>query len=480
MLNPDSEAAAILAAVVEASADCVIVTDLDGAVVTWNGAAADLFGYTPEEIAGRPLAALVPEGHRRDVGRILGRILAGERISALETVGRTKRGQIVEVRLSTSPVREPDGRIIGCAVVAHDVTQQKRDERAQRSTELQWRSIIESAVDGIIVIDSLGRIEAINPAAERLFGYAEPELLGRNVSILMPSPYHEEHDAYLARYLREGAARIIGIGREVTGLRRDGSTFPAHLSVGEMIVDGQRKFTGILRDLTARVRLEEQLREQTALARLGEMAALIAHEIKNPLAGIRGAIQIIGRRLPQEDQDARIVTEIVNRIDSLSGLMKDLLLFARPPQPRMAPTEVARLVAATADLLSSDPTLQNVRVDVEGSAPPIMADADLLTIVFHNLLVNGAQAMRGEGRIRVTVRPAGLSCQVSIVDTGPGIPPDLREKIFMPFFTTKSRGSGLGLPTAKRLVEAHNGQIVIDCPPAGGTAITLSLPVQRA
>ena len=130
--------------------------------------------------------------------------------------------------------------------------------------ERRWRSIIESAVDGIVVIDAHGHIEAFNPAAEQLFGYTEPEVVGRNVSMLMPEPYRHEHDGYLRRYLGEGTARIIGIGRDVQGLRRDGTVFPLHLSVGEMSVEGQRKFTGILHDLSARVQLEEQLRASEA------------------------------------------------------------------------------------------------------------------------------------------------------------------------------------------------------------------------
>ena len=197
-------------------------------------------------------------------------------------------------------------------------------------------------MDGIVVIDAHGRIEAFNPAAERLFGYAERDVVGQNVNMLMPSPYHEEHDGYLARYLATGVQKIIGIGREVTGLRRDGTTFPLHLSVGEMRSAANENSPGILHDLSARVRIEEQLREQTALARLGEMAAVIAHEVKNPLAGVRGAIQVIGSRLPKDSKDAAMIKEIVARIDALNELMKDLLLFARPPQPKPAPVDVAR------------------------------------------------------------------------------------------------------------------------------------------
>jgi two-component system, LuxR family, sensor kinase FixL len=345
-----------------------------------------------------------------------------------------------------------------------------------RDSSARLQSIIDSAVDGIIVIDATGRIETFNRGAERLFGYSAAEVVGRNVNMLMPSPYHEEHDGYLERYLTTGAAKIIGIGREVSGRRRDGSIFPLHLSVGEMRVGGARRFTGILHDLSARVRMEEQLREQAALAKLGEMAALIAHEVKNPLAGVRGAIQVIGSRLPTASKDAAIAKEVVARIDALDDLVKDLLLFARPPQLKPAPVDVAKLVAITAELLTQDPSLACVHVDIQGSAPPIQADPEMLKIVFENLLVNAAHAMEGRGRIQVDVAFTDARCRISVIDRGPGISPEIREKIFMPFFTTKARGSGLGLPTAKRLVEAHQGALAIECPPTGGTTVTVQLP----
>jgi two-component system, LuxR family, sensor kinase FixL len=313
-----------------------------------------------------------------------------------------------------------------------------------------------------------------------LFGYTEQEVLGRNVNLLMPSPFHEEHDQYIERYLRTGAAKIIGIGREVTAKRRDGTTFPVHLSVGEMSVNGERKFTGILHDLSARIRMEERLREQNALARLGEMAAVIAHEVKNPLAGVRGAIQVIGGRLPKESRDAAVVKEILTRIDALNELMQDLLLFARPPQPRLTPIDLIGLIHTTADLLSGDPAVRGVAIEVAGSGRPVIGDAELLKIVFQNLLVNGAQAMQGQGAIQVTLEAVDGVCRVSVRDAGPGIPPDVLEKIFTPFFTTKSRGTGLGLPTAKRIVEAHGGSIAITSAPGVGTTVELSLPLSAA
>jgi signal transduction histidine kinase len=295
--------------------------------------------------------------------------------------------------------------------------------------------------------------------------------------MLMPSPYREEHNAYLARYLATGRATVIGIGREVPGRRKDGTTFPLHLSVGEVTINGDRKFTGILHDLTGRVQMEEQLREQAALAKLGEMAAVIAHEVKNPLAGIRGAVQVLGREMPEDGARLPVVKEIISRIDGLDQMMKDLLLFARPPTPRRAPTDLVPLVATTVNLLRADPALNGVEIDVDGSAPTVSADPDMLRIVFQNLLINGAHAMHGKGRIRVAVGTVDSSCQIAFIDSGPGIPIEIRDKVFTPFFTTKSRGSGLGLPTAKRLIEAHDGQISIDCPATGGTAVVVRLPL---
>jgi two-component system sensor kinase FixL len=478
--NPADDGVRFLAAIVESSDDAIIGKDLDGVIVTWNQGAERLYGYTADEVRGRSIALLIPDDRPDELATILDHVRAGERVEHYETVRRTKDGRLVNVSLTVSPVRDVTGTAIGAATIARDLTAQRQSELALKAIEARWRTVIESAVDGIVVIDSAARIEAFNPAAERLFGYREADVIGRNVNMLMPPPYHAEHDGYIASYLATGVAKIIGFGREVTALRRDGTTFPVRLAVGEMTVNGERKFTGILHDLTARVRMEEQLREATAMARLGEMAAVLAHEVKNPLAGIRGAIQVIGGRLPADSRDAAVVKEVVARIDGLNDLMKDLLLFARPPQPRPAAVDVGALVSATASLLANDPATASVRVEIQGAAPPITADPDLLRIVFVNLLVNGAHAMHGTGVIRVSVTNAGPFCHVAFQDSGPGIPADIRDKVFTPFFTTKSKGTGLGLTTVKRFIDAHAGRVDIECPPDGGTIVTVQLPAETA
>jgi two-component system, LuxR family, sensor kinase FixL len=465
--------------IIQSAVDGIVLIDTRGRIEAFNRAAERLFGYTEADVLGRNVNMLMPSPYQEEHDGYLARYLATGDAKIIgigrEVTGRRRDGSVFPLHLSVGEASVGGERKF--TGILHDLSARVRLEEQVRASEARWRSIVDSAVDGIVVIDSTGHIEAFNPAAERLFGYAEREVIGKNVNMLMPSPFQEEHDGYLARYLTTGVRKIIGIGREVIGRHRDGTRFPVHLSVGEMSVNGERKFTGILHDLSVRIQMEERLREQTALARLGEMAAVIAHEVKNPLAGIRGAIQVIGGRLPKDSRDAVVVREIVSRIDALNELMKDLLLFARPPQPHPTLVDVAALIRTTADLLSSDPALKGITVDILGAVPPLPADAELLKIVFQNLLVNGAQAMQGRGAMQVTLEPLDGMCRVTLRDSGPGIPDDVREKIFTPFFTTKARGTGLGLATAKRIIEAHGGSIAVHCPPGGGTTVEVGLPL---
>jgi two-component system sensor kinase FixL len=467
-----------LSAIINTTVDGIIVIDDRGLIESFNPAAERLFGYAESEVAGRNVSMLMPSPFHEEHDGYLDRYQRTGQAAIIgtgrEVRGRRKDGSVFPLHLSVGEMTvDGERKFTG---VLHDLTDRVKIEDQLRESEERWRAVIDSAIDGIIVIDGRGRIEAFNPAAMRLFGYTEQDVIGQNVNMLMPSPYHEQHDGYLSHYLTTGDAKIIGKGRDVTGRRKDGTTFPLHLSVGETITKGERRFTGILHDLTERVALEARLREQSALAKLGEMAAVIAHEVKNPLAGIRGAVQVIGGRLPAASTDAMMMKEIVSRIDSLDAMMKDLLVFARPPKPRLASIEIVPLLQMTADLLKKDQSVEHVEISIAGSAPPVTGDPDMLKMVIQNLLINGAHAMQGRGRIRVGVDTIDGWCRVSIADDGPGIPAEIREKIFMPFFTTKNRGTGLGLATAKRFIEAHDGLMTVTCPPSGGTTVTVQLP----
>jgi two-component system sensor kinase FixL len=472
------ESHSILAAILEKSDDAVIRADFEGTVIGWSTGAERLYGYAAEEMIGSPLGQLIPDDRWDEFVRMLEDTRAGVPVNYCETIRRAKDGRLLHVVLSNLPVTDARKRVVSALSIARDVTALKEAEARYRASDARWRAIIDSAVDAIIVIDATGIIESFNAAAERLFGYRGKEVVGRSVNVLMPPPYCDEHDQYIARYLAGGPPKIIGIGREVTARRQNGETFPARLAVGEASVDGQTRFTGIVHDLTERVQMEKRLREQTALAQLGEISAIVAHEVRNALAGVRGAIQVIGTKLPAGSREAAATGEVVSRLDALTTMVKDMLLFAHLPEPKLEAIDVGELVASTTSFARNDPLFRDIAIEVTGAAPAILGDANLLRTVLLNLLTNGAQAMEGVGRINVSVNATGDTCQIVVTDRGPGVPLDVRDRLFTPFFTTKARGSGLGLATAKRIVEAHGGGLRVEFPYGEGTRVVVEFPIQ--
>jgi PAS domain S-box-containing protein len=348
-------------------------------------------------------------------------------------------------------------------------------ERSVKELEDTKYALDQSAI--VATTDTRGVIRYANDKFCEIAKYSREELIGRDHRIIN-SGYHPK--AFIA-----GLWQTISSGRiwkgELRNRAKDGTIYWVDTTIVPFLDEAGRpyQYMAIRYDITERKRSEDLLREQAALARLGEMAAVVAHEVKNPLAGIRGALQIISARMPAESRDRAVVGDILARLDSLNEMVHDLLLFARPRAPRMAHVPVGALIEATALLLKKDPHLANVDVIVQGDLQTVEADSELLQIVFSNLLLNAAQAMSGEGAVTVTVERRDGRCDLIFRDTGPGMPPDVRERMFEPFFTTKHRGTGLGLSTAKRLVEQHRGEMRAECPPEGGTIVTVSLPAGR-
>lgn len=470
----------ILRSIFESAVDGIIVIDRRGLIKAFNPAAERLFGYNAGEVLGENVRMLMPSPDREQHDRYLANYLDSgiPRIigTGREVRGRRKDGSTFPLHLSVGRM-DIDGEPAFTGIL-HDLSRRVQIEEALRKSEERLRSIVESAVDGIIVIDDRGLIQAFNPSAERLFGYRVAEVLGQNVRMLMPSPDRERHDGYLHHYLTTGEQKIIGIGREVTAVRKDGTTFPVHLSVGEMRHEGKRSFTGILHDLSDRVALEHRLAEQKSLAKMGEMAAVVAHEVKNPIAGIRGALQVITSRMAPEQRDRAVLLDIIARLDALNRIVQDMLMFARPRALRQEPISLGTLLNDTAAFIARDPTMARLTIDVSGGAD-IAGDREMLQVVFQNILMNAAQAMEGEGRIDVTILCTDGRCSIVVSDHGPGMPEDIRAKAFEPFYTTKHRGTGLGLPIARRVVEAHGGRMQIDVPASGGTTVLIELPLPR-
>jgi PAS domain S-box-containing protein len=348
-------------------------------------------------------------------------------------------------------------------------------ERSLKELEdLKW-TIDQSAI--VATTDTRGVIKYANDKFCEISKYSREELIGQDHRIIN-SGHHPK--AYIRELWRTIEAGRIWKG-ELRNRAKDGSSYWVDTTIVPFLDDRGRpyQYMAIRYDITERRRSEDLLREQAALARLGEMAAVVAHEVKNPLAGIRGALQVIGTRMPAESRDRSVVGDILARLDSLNEMVHDLLLFARPRRPKLATVIVGPLVEATALLLKRDPVFARVDVSVHDGQQTVEADAELLQIVFSNLLLNAAQAMNGEGRVDVTMLRQTGRCEIAFRDTGPGMPPEVRERMFEPFFTTKHRGTGLGLSTARRVVDQHGGEIRAECPPEGGTVVIVALPATR-
>lgn len=266
---PDGfDSASFLAAIVETSHDAIVGLSLNGTVLSWNRAAEALYGYRPEEMIGSPISMIVPEDRREELPQIIDRLVQRKQVERFETLRVRKDGHRVIVSVTVSPIVNRDGAVAGISTIARDVGRRTRTEAAVRDTLARLRAVIDTAVDGIITIDEDGTIEGVNPAIVGIFGYEQNELVGRNISILMPEPYHSAHDTYLANYRRTGERKIIGAGREVRGRRKDGSVFPMELAVSETHLWDRRIFTGIVRDISLRRKTEHALLESEARFRL--------------------------------------------------------------------------------------------------------------------------------------------------------------------------------------------------------------------
>ncbi len=328
----------------------------------------------------------------------------------------------------------------------------------------------------VATTDTRGRITYVNDKFCEISKYTREELIGKDHRILNSGYHPKEFIRNLWVTIANGQ---IWRG-ELRNRARDGSLYWVDTTIVPFLDERGKpyQYMALRYEVTARKESEERLREQEALARLGQMAAVVAHEVKNPIAGIRGALQVIASRMPADSRDKPVVGDIIARLDALNGIVHDLLVFARPRQLRAEPTDLYALIRNTLQLLHRDPIFDNLQIELPETQAIVAGDPEQLQLVFTNVLMNAAQAMAGTGSIRIRIAREPHQYRIVIVDSGPGMPPEVREKVFEPFFTTKHRGTGLGLAIARRVIEAHGGTIAIDMPQEGGTAVVISLPAR--
>jgi PAS domain S-box-containing protein len=459
----------------------LLVLDADGRVRRINRRGCDLLGWAEHEIVGRDWRGFVPERLREEIGRVRWQAAGGQSAAEYhENPVLTRSGEERTIAWRNVPLTDESGRLIGTLSSGEDITGQRTSEaglkRSLKDLEDVKYALDQSSI--VAITDTRGIIQYVNDKFCEISKYSREELLGRDHRIIN-SGYHPK--AFIRDLWVTIANGQVWRG-EIRNRAKDGTIYWVDTTIVPFL-DGRGKpyqYMAIRSDITERKRAEEQLLEQAALARLGEMAAVVAHEVKNPLAGIRGALQVIERRLAAAAPERGIIGEIVARVDTLNEMVRDLLLFARPREPRYTSGALRPLLERTAALLKRDPDLAAVDVHVGGEPVAIEADHELLGTVFLNLMINAAHAMGGRGRIEAAVSTGAGRCRIEVRDGGPGVPADDRERIFEPFFTTKSRGTGLGLATARRIVELHGGAITVDCPPAGGTIMGVELPLAAA
>ena len=358
--------------------------------------------------------------------------------------------------------------------------------------EAHLQSILDTVPEAMIVIDERGSIQSFSAAAERLFGYTPAEVMGKNIKILMPSPYRENHDGYLERYLRTGERRIIGIGRVVVGERKGGSTFPMELAVGEMKSGNRRFFTGFIRDLTERQETEARLQELQSelvhisrLSAMGEMASTLAHELNQPLSAIANYMKGSRRLLESStDENSNMVREAMDSAAEQAlragQIIRRLRDFVARGEIESRVEGIHRLVeeACALALVGAKDLGIRVRFQLDPNVDLALADRVQIQQVLLNLVRNAIEAMQDAKTRDLTVAAAPAPdnmIQVSVADTGSGLAPELAGQLFKPFVTTKPQGMGVGLSISRTIVESHGGRIWAEANPAGGTIFHFTL-----
>lgn len=397
------------------------------------------------------------------------------------------------LRLRGGVLKGEDGAPVGLGGIVIDSDAEKRLEQALLTREEHLRSILETVPDAMIVIDEAGIMQSFSRAAERLFGYSQSAAVGQNVRILMPEPDKSRHDGYLHRYQNTGDRHIIGIGRIVTGRRQDGSTFPMHLSVGEMQSGGRRYFTGFVRDLTehqqtqARLsELQSELVHVSRLSAMGEMASALAHELNQPLAAIsnylKGSRRLLNAsNLPGLDKVENALDQAAEQALRAGQIIRRLRSFVTRSETEKRVESIAKLVEEAGALGFVGTREQGVmlRFDLDPSCDLVLADRVQIQQVLVNLFRNALEAMQGSPRRELRITNSVSDCDMVLIrveDTGHGFADGIKSSLFQPFFTTKRTGMGVGLSISRSIIEAHGGQMWAETNSSGGATFNFSLP----
>ncbi|OQW47525.1 MAG: PAS domain-containing sensor histidine kinase [Proteobacteria bacterium SG_bin6] len=497
MIDPGLEPERIadeLARFVAAMSDrALILLAPDGRIASWNRGAELLTGWSPAEVIGEPVDLLYTPGERDHGQPAEDRVTARLAPLRSEAWRLRKDGSEFFADTTLAALTGRGGMVRGYGLSLHDITPRKAAQQALVQSELHYRSILATVPDAMVVIDERGKILSFSAAAERLFGYREAELLGDNVSRLMPDADRHRHDGYMRRYTDTAEPRIIGIGRVVLGQKRDGSHFPMELAVGEAHSEGHRVFTGFIRDLTERQRAELRLKELQSelihvsrVSAMGTMASTLAHELNQPLTAVANYLEAGRDLVTRDDAGSRAIaaeamSEAAHEALRAGSIVRRLRDFVQRGELEQRPEALAQLVEEASRLALMGGRERGVRgfIELDPKAPMVVVDRVQVQQVLVNLLRNAVEAMADSPVRDVTIssRADGEMVRVSVTDTGSGIDPIVAPRLFAAFSSSKDTGMGLGLSICRTIIEAHGGRIWADTGPGDrGTAFHFTLP----
>jgi PAS domain S-box-containing protein len=480
----------------------IVLIDPDGTITDCNRGVAGVLGWDPHELAGMHMSQFYADELTQGVvEEILAKATKRGRHDQ-DFWHRRKDGSRFWANVALSRLSNASSRTVGFAMVTRDMSERRRaedilhaNEERLKESESRARLMMDSSVDGIIAIDERGIIENFSGAASRIFGYAADEVIGRNVSVLMPEPDRGRHDGYLRHYLETGEKRVIGLGREVQGLKADGTVFPMDLAISEVFYgNGQRRFVGTVRDLTERRGIEEQLRQAQKMEAVGQLTGGLAHDFNNLLSVTLGCAEMLQERTAHDPRAAKLSDTIIEAGRRGAELTNRLLAFSRRQTLEPASVDLSELIAGLRNLL-----VRTLGEDIEvhtalpKDLPRATVDPAQVENAVLNLAINARDAMSDGGSLTISVDRARLDDDyvhrnpdvnagdyllIAVSDTGIGMSKEVQARVFDPFFTTKplGKGSGLGLSMVYGFAKQSGGHVKIYSEPGIGTTVRLYLP----
>lgn len=479
-----------LSAVMNTVADGIVTIDRTGTIQTFNRAAENIFGYTASEVIGRNVNILMPEPyHTEHDGYIHNYLTTGQaKVIGLgrQVEARKKDGSTFPMELSISEMAVSSGRMF--VGIIRDITALKTSEFNLKGSEARYSAILESTVDGIITIDEQGKIETFNKACENIFGYTAQEVIGKNVRTLMPPPYHDEHDGYLQNYRDTNHRKIIGIGREVEGRKKDGSTFPLDLAVSEVKVGSKRSFTGIIRDITERKKAES--RQQQFIEKIAEsnedlerFAYVCSHDLQEPLRMVRSYTQkmeMYFRDKPMDEKVTKYLHYIVDGAARAQNLISDILSYSRMDfEHKQEVIDLNEILSfAKGNVMT---LIEEKGVSIKsGNLPKVTGNRVLMIQLFQNLISNAIKYCKATPEVIISSQQSGHYWQIAIEDNGIGISSEYYTKVFAIFERLHKKseysGTGIGLAICKKIVERHGGKIWVESEEGKGSTFFFTLP----